>query len=113
MLHLGAALPNLSFAADAHYHHLTDDVIAGGKMKYVNGCIAVPTVPGLGVSLDREKVGKYAELYKSLGTIRTTATPSAPSGSPSHRNDALPRQGNPDAAAVETSVCVCRWPRPP
>ena len=31
MLHLGAVIPNLSFAADAHYHHLTDDIIEGGK----------------------------------------------------------------------------------
>ena len=29
MLHLGAVIPNLSFAADAHYHHLTDDIIEG------------------------------------------------------------------------------------
>ena len=29
MLHLGAVVPNLSFAADAHYHHLEDDVIEG------------------------------------------------------------------------------------
>ena len=36
MLHLGAVLPNLSFAADAHYHHLTDDVIEGGLMRYEN-----------------------------------------------------------------------------
>lgn len=34
MLHLGARLPNLSFAADAHLHHLTDVIIVGGKMKY-------------------------------------------------------------------------------
>jgi glucarate dehydratase len=27
----------------------------------------VPTGPGLGVTLDRERVGRYAELYKSLG----------------------------------------------
>src|SRR6201999_4344666 len=32
MLHLGAVIPNLSFAADAHYHHLTDDIIEGGLM---------------------------------------------------------------------------------
>jgi glucarate dehydratase len=32
MLHLGAVLPNLSFAADAHYHHLRDDIIVGGLM---------------------------------------------------------------------------------
>ena len=67
MLHLGAALPNLTFAADAHYHHLTDDVIAGGKMHYEHGAIAVPTGPGLGVTLDRDKLAEYAELYKKLG----------------------------------------------
>ncbi len=43
MLHLGAVIPNLSFAADAHYHHLTDDVIQGGLLKYEGGSIAVPT----------------------------------------------------------------------
>lgn len=67
MLHLGAALPNLSFAADAHYHHLTDDIITGGRMKYVNGCIAVPRAPGLGIELDRDRVRQYAELYRELG----------------------------------------------
>ena len=46
MLHLGAVIPNLTFAADAHYHHLIDDVIVGGKMKYCSGAIAVPTGPG-------------------------------------------------------------------
>ena len=34
MLHLGAVIPNLSYAADAHYHHLKDDIIVGGLMKY-------------------------------------------------------------------------------
>jgi glucarate dehydratase len=68
MLHLGATIPNLSFAADAHYHHLLDDIIEGGKLPYENGSIAVPTGPGLGVRLDREKLGKYAELYQRLGS---------------------------------------------
>ena len=45
MLHLGAAIPNLSFAADAHYHHLTDDIIEGGLMKYEDGAIRVPDAP--------------------------------------------------------------------
>src|SRR6185503_15267193 len=27
MLHLGAVIPNLSVPADAHYHHLSDDII--------------------------------------------------------------------------------------
>src|SRR5438477_594030 len=67
MLHLGAVLPNLSFAADAHYHHLTDDIIEGGLMRYANGCIRVPTEPGLGVKLNRDKLGEYHDLYRRLG----------------------------------------------
>ncbi len=46
---LGAVVPNLGYAADAHYHHLTDDVIVGGRMRYENGAIRVPDAPGLGV----------------------------------------------------------------
>ncbi|CAN5449870.1 enolase C-terminal domain-like protein [soil metagenome] len=78
MLHLGATIPNLSFAADAHYHHLMDDVIRGGKMKYVNGAIAVPTGPGLGVELDRDKVCQYSELYKQLGNYPYDRDPHRP-----------------------------------
>ena len=78
MLHLGAAVPNLSFAADAHYHHLTDDIIRGGKMKYEDGCIQVPTAPGLGVELDRDKLNKYAEYYKETGGYTYDRDPHRP-----------------------------------
>jgi glucarate dehydratase len=67
MLHLGAAIPNLTFSADAHYHHLEDDIVEGGKFEYRDGSIRVPEVPGLGVRLDREKLELYKELYKELG----------------------------------------------
>jgi glucarate dehydratase len=78
MLHLGAALPNLSFAADAHYHHLTDDIIKGGKMKYVDGEIALPTGPGLGIELDREKLAQYAEHYREVGGYTYDRDPTRP-----------------------------------
>ena len=78
MLHLGAALPNLSFAADAHYHHLTDDVIVGGLMPYVDGEIAVPTGPGLGVELDRDKLARYAEYYRETGGYAYDRDPTRP-----------------------------------
>lgn len=78
MLHLGAALPNLSFAADAHYHHLTDDIIKGGKLEYKDGKIAVPKGPGLGVELDRDKLRQYAELYKELGGYQYDRDPGRP-----------------------------------
>ncbi len=78
MLHLGAALPNLSFAADAHYHHLTDDIIVGGPMKYVDGAIALPTGPGLGVELDRDKLAQYAAYFKEVGGYTYDRDPSRP-----------------------------------
>jgi len=87
MLHLGAVIPNLSFAADAHYHHLTDDIIEGGKFKYENGQIAVPAEPGLGVRLDRDKVLEYAELYRRLGSYPYDQDPLRPGWAPVIPND--------------------------
>jgi glucarate dehydratase len=87
MLHLGAVLPNLSFAADAHYHHLTDDVIEGGLMQYKNGAIRVPDGPGLGVKLDREKVREYSELYRRLGGYPYDQDPGRPGWTPILPND--------------------------
>ncbi len=87
MLHLGAVVPNLSFAADAHYHHLTDDVIEGGLMKYEDGAIRVPAGPGLGVKLNRDKVREYSELYKRLGNYPYDQDPGRPGWSPLIPND--------------------------
>jgi len=78
MLHLGAVLPNLVFTADAHYHHLTDDIIAGGKMRYHDGALPVPDKPGLGIELDRDKLATYAELYHSLGGYAYDRDPGRP-----------------------------------
>ncbi len=82
MLHLGAVIPNLSFAADAHYHHLVDDIIEGGKFKYENGAIKVPTTPGLGVKLNRDKLAEYSELYKRLGSYPYDQDPLRPGWTP-------------------------------
>ena len=87
MLHLGAVLPNLSFAADAHYHHLVDDVIDGGKVSYEDGAIAVPTKPGLGVTLDRDKLTRYHELFLKLGPYPYDQDPLRPGWNPLIPND--------------------------
>ena len=62
MLHLGAVIPNLSFAADAHYHHLTDDIIEGGLMRYEDGAIRVP---------DRARPGREAQ-SRETGRVQRT-----------------------------------------
>lgn len=86
MLHLGAVLPNLSFTADAHYHHLTDDIIEGGKFTYDGGAIRVPTEPGLGVKLDKDKLAEYSELYKRLGSYPYDQDPLRPGWTPTVPN---------------------------
>jgi len=87
MLHLGAVIPNLSFAADAHYHHLKDDIIEGGKFKYERGSIKVPDGPGLGVMLNRDKLEEYSELYKRLGDYPYDQDPLRPGWTPTIPNN--------------------------
>lgn len=67
MLHTAASLPNLTYDVDAHYHHLLDDVITGGKMRYQDGQIAIPAGPGLGVELDEDRMARYTALYEKEG----------------------------------------------
>ena len=87
MLHLGAVIPNLTFAADAHYHHLADDIIEGGKFTYEGGSIKVPEGSGLGVKLNREKVQQYGELYKRLGSYPYDQDPLRPGWAPTIPNN--------------------------
>jgi glucarate dehydratase len=41
MLHTAATIPAMSFAGDAHYHYLTDDIIEGGLMTVASKYLAV------------------------------------------------------------------------
>jgi len=67
MLHTACTIPAMTMPGDAHYHYLEDDIIVGGKMSYVDGAIAVPTGPGLGVALDEEKMRHYEKYYEEHG----------------------------------------------
>ncbi|UZR99555.1 enolase C-terminal domain-like protein [Chondrinema litorale] len=67
MIHTAATIPTMTFAGDAHYHYLTDDIIQGGLLQYENGAIKVPEGPGLGVALDEYKMEKYERYYEQKG----------------------------------------------
>jgi glucarate dehydratase len=106
MLHLGAVLPNLDHAADAHYHHLTDDVIEGGLMAYENGSIKVPTGPGLGVRLDAAKVAQYAEYFRETGPYPYDRDPGRPGWFP-----LIPNSRWADPAAPQPTDLGTRRPK--
>lgn len=58
-LHLAAASPNVSVAIDSVNSIMPDDIITE-RFEYVNGDLAVPQNPGLGVNIDFDKVERYA-----------------------------------------------------
>ena len=67
MLHTASTIPQMNMPGDAHYHYLLDDIIEGGLMKYEDGSIKVPEGPGLGVSLDEDKMKFYEKYYEKHG----------------------------------------------
>ncbi len=63
MLHAAAITPNLVTACDTHYNWLEEDIVAGDMFRFQDGMLPVPTAPGLGVRLDREKLARFHERY--------------------------------------------------
>jgi glucarate dehydratase len=70
MTHLGAALPEMPYALDTHYPWQSEDVIVGGKLPIVDGAVAVPSGPGLGVELDRSMLAKLHADYLACGLTK-------------------------------------------
>jgi glucarate dehydratase len=62
-------------------------VIEGGKVRYENGHIRVPTTPGLGVRLDRQRLAKYEALFGELGPYPYDQDPGRPGWTPLVPND--------------------------
>lgn len=67
MAHLGAAIPNLTYACDTHYPWQSEEVIVGGRIPIEDGCVTVTNEPGLGVELDRAALAHLHEQYKRCG----------------------------------------------
>lgn len=68
MAHVAAATPHLTYACDTHYPWQSerDEVVAGGKVPIVKGCVEIPDKPGLGVTLDYDQLERGKERYKTV-----------------------------------------------
>jgi glucarate dehydratase len=67
MTHVAAAVPNLTYACDTHYPWQEEEVIAGGRVRFEDGAVRVPSSPGLGVSLDRDRLAELHDQYQRCG----------------------------------------------
>jgi glucarate dehydratase len=69
MIHVAALTPQLTIASDTHYPWLPAgaDIIQGPKLPIRDGKMQIPRGPGLGVSLDLDKLARAHEVYRKCG----------------------------------------------
>jgi glucarate dehydratase len=69
MAHVAAATPHLTYACDTHYPWQSeqDEVVLGGKVPIVGGCVQIAEKPGLGVELDYDQLARGRERYAKCG----------------------------------------------
>jgi len=67
MTHLCASVPLLTYACDTHYPWQDEEVVEGGRLRFEDGSLRVPTAPGLGVTLDRKALARLHDNYLHCG----------------------------------------------
>ncbi len=67
MAHVAAATPHLTYACDTHYpwQSAKDEVVLGGRVPIVKGCVKITEKPGLGVELDYDQLARGRERYET------------------------------------------------
>jgi glucarate dehydratase len=70
MVHVAAATPHLTYACDTHWPWRATDVIAPGALDFVEGAVAVPDKPGLGIELDPDALAAAHETYVRCGQTK-------------------------------------------
>jgi glucarate dehydratase len=68
MAHASACCPHLTYACDTHYpwQMEEDEVVLGGRVPIVDGCVRIPDKPGLGIELDYDRLARGRERYETM-----------------------------------------------
>jgi glucarate dehydratase len=66
MIHAAAAIPNLTYASDTHYpwNAASDVVRERDRFRFCDGYIELWDAPGLGVSIDEDRLAAANEAYQ-------------------------------------------------
>ncbi len=65
MAHVASATSHLTYACDTHYPWQSeiDEIVDGGRIPIVDGCVSITEKPGLGVSLDYDQLERGKERF--------------------------------------------------
>lgn len=67
-LHFIVSTPSMVYDNQSAYHLVIEsDYLAPGTLQFVDGAMAVPQAPGLGVEPDPDRVGEFHEHYRRVG----------------------------------------------
>jgi len=69
-LNLLATIPNLTLGNQTYATTIADDIVEEPMGDFIDGALAVPDRPGIGVTLNPDKVAKYAEMYRRMRQTR-------------------------------------------
>jgi len=58
-LHIAASSPSVSLGCEMSGQYLLSEDIGAEKIPLKDGCLVVPTAPGLGLNIDEEKIKRY------------------------------------------------------
>ena len=67
MVHMTAAIPNLTYACDTHYPWQSGGDLITEPLVFEGGAIAVSDKPGLGIEVDRDRLAVLHEQYNKCG----------------------------------------------
>ena len=67
MLHLAAAVPNLTYDCDTHYPWQDGHDLLVNPLRFEDGAVVVPSGPGLGIEVDRDRLAQLHQQYLDCG----------------------------------------------
>ena len=65
-VHLMSTIPNATLGNQTYATTIADDIVNETTDGFENGALKVPQAPGIGVTLNPDKVAKYAEMYRKM-----------------------------------------------
>ena len=65
-VHLMATIANATLGNQTYATTIADDIVNEPTDAFEDGALRVPQGPGLGVTVDRDKVARYAEMYRKM-----------------------------------------------